>query len=893
MPLSQSCEVTPTRPLENWLRIFLENWTRSDEAWAIYPILIGSFRRTSETCQQESTGVILLLLQLLQSKIRREVHRTSQLSAHLDSTRSELVAFLQSSFVPARNSACICLASLSIRCGAIGDLIQSCLDQRTNTTALALLANIPLEVELTDIQTYQVQNELRPFIARVLSGINISLAYEPAEALEALYNWVKVAHVSLFQLLTHDNNHPILTKLLQLLSNNVVADERIITRTSQVLTEALTLSQEEGRSVATAIIFQSISDAGCVTHALHLSTANEWEDACHALASFVCTYVEEEIETLVSQPAEQLLSLLLRIQDHPLHKVRILPLDCWLAVQDIPTAKRHENWKAPLFTKVIKCLMIHAAFPQDIDELDESDFEEFRRMAKDVLLNSFFLLRSSYVQQMVQWFIEGKEYHVLEVSLFGLTCTAREVCAWVQTKRGGTQLRDDQNETGAILLQLLHEIAHKGRHPLVAARSAEFIGAYSTAWASLCQNDAILQLLYFLKEMIVSFQSRRDCFPHSVLVSASLAVRSMLINCGAILVGAALGGSVGFPYFFRSVMEATLSSDSEEAVVAVAEGCTRCLCMVNDENMARLWFADMISPLFERGDAALLVIPLNSSPQSEIENTAVKFLVICLRVLEVLLKFSDSASTCSDALFGKMDSVSKFLDQAGARALQNEILMEKVLLLHEQILRRCPHLVAPNLDSVLMFVMRAFHNSAQTSILLYITSAVEVFGGTRQDLFNSFLTHATELIFSCPHFDAASQPAVVEAYFQLTRRYILYCPVALVQSSQFAFIVSCSVECLSGCQGEHQSTRSALIFLAHLFGWYSLRLSPEVCTVMQNASRAIEKELHRHAGRIVRSGMAILAGGLKCFGLPRQNVLSSYCLLRRTKVNLRVFLLQK
>jgi hypothetical protein len=108
-----------------------------------------------------------------------------------------------------------------------------------------------------------------------------------------------------------------------------------------------------------------------------------------------------------------------------------------------------------------------------------------------------------------------------------------------------------------------------------------------------------------------------------------------------------------------------------------------------------------------------------------------------------------------------------------------------------------------------------------------MTGAVEFFGASRVEAFRELLYHVSLLVFQFFHTTKRvdERPDLIAAFYQLNQRYVLYCPAALLRSSQFSSVVACAVECLLACLGERESTRAALNFLSLLFGWRSLRLS--------------------------------------------------------------------
>ena len=205
--------------------------------------------------------------------------------------------------------------------------------------ALKLLACIPSEQEnCRDLTVPQVTEELAPFVPPILETIRAGLTEETTilPACQALKEWVTTAHVSFSQL----HSQGILAIMFQMLSSNSVSGELLLQLAAQALTAALMVVNDSctpEREAAAAAFWSAISSHGFLVTPLQLATHNHWNDACHALATCLCTFVNEQVDDLVTQPAQLGLQVLLEIQAHPHTPVALIPLDCWLTIQEVPT----------------------------------------------------------------------------------------------------------------------------------------------------------------------------------------------------------------------------------------------------------------------------------------------------------------------------------------------------------------------------------------------------------------------------------------------------------------------------------------------------------------------------------------------------------------------------
>lgn len=203
-----------------------------------------------------------------------------------------------------------------------------------------------------------------------------------------------------------------------------------------------------------------------------------------------------------------------------------------------------------------------------------------------------------------------------------------------------------------------------------------------------------------------------------------------------------------------------------------------------------------------------------------------------------------------------------FLEEIGERLAQSEYILDKILSIHEQILKAAPEIVSPKLQQTMQYVVGIFETTQHSTSLGYVASAVEHFGSSNEECFRGLLEHLARLVFSIINRQRVNErPDLIAAFFQLTQRYLIYCPCALIQNSQFPSIVACAVECLSACQGERESTRATLNFLSQLFGWRLLHLSSEALGRLQTAPQLVDQQRELYGAQIIQVCIMTLVGG--------------------------------
>eukprot|EP00535_Pseudo-nitzschia_heimii_P010320 CAMPEP_0197192208 /NCGR_PEP_ID=MMETSP1423-20130617/24726_1 /TAXON_ID=476441 /ORGANISM="Pseudo-nitzschia heimii, Strain UNC1101" /LENGTH=382 /DNA_ID=CAMNT_0042645051 /DNA_START=39 /DNA_END=1183 /DNA_ORIENTATION=+ len=351
---------------------FLEEWTERPEALDVYTKWLASYRQQdkSQTIMDENTcyqiPMQLLCLTMLQSKLRQEmlnsdtvITKTNRNS--ITALQMELWDYLRQEPVLDKSllgPCCICNAITIVRSEGglkLDEFITSACNRRLGLspeTSLRLLASIPSEMEVRqDLTTTQVRMALEnhveaalDLIRRGLSGNTSTSTILPA--CQALQAWTEICNVSLTQINTPTcgGHHAVLPALVQLLSSSDTEnDEMKLQIAAKAFTAVVLVTSDIGtstRRAAAASYWMAISQIGFLVNPLQVAIRNESDDTAHALATLLSTFLVEHSEDIVSQPADIGLQVLLEIQLHPSTSVALVPLECWLTIQEIPTAER-------------------------------------------------------------------------------------------------------------------------------------------------------------------------------------------------------------------------------------------------------------------------------------------------------------------------------------------------------------------------------------------------------------------------------------------------------------------------------------------------------------------------------------------------------------------------
>ena len=778
-------------------------------------------------------------------------------------------------------------------------------------TALRLLACIPAEMEARqDLTTSQVTEGLQLHLEAALDLIRRGLSANDTStstllpALMCLEAWIEISHVSLTQINTPTcgGPHAILPVLLQLLSssNNNNTDEMTLQIAARALMGAILVASDHGtatRQAAAAAFWMSIPQQGFIVHPLRVASKNEWNDAAHALASLLSTFLVEHADHIVTQPADIGLQVLLEIQSHPSTSVALIPLECWLTIQEIPTAERHEHWTKPLYKNLAEILLRRMAYPinftsweNDLELVDSSDFLEFRRMVTDVLVSCYYLLRVEMIQMLIYQVRAATDWRMSEAALFALAQISKDVCARCRSHAAdGTSIARDRQATQQELLQLLEQLitvdsqTTNAQHKYLLGAVVNFCGNYSPAWNSMeCPPQAILQLLVYLQSAFVTMPAEAAKATRAIYVSCLAKSMPNLedlyssSNAAGNGNSAALASSSSFlPLILKSVknsMEAALSTIDEEAITTVAEGATRLITkLVNPEVARQAMTTDLIQPVINLIYAALKVLPESNITEEWMTVTvqsATESLVRFLSVIRVISRFCDAPHipAMGEWVLHLIDPCLKIVQQRTASTPAQPLILNKWISIHQQILRKTlpqQSTMVTIFTNTIPLIVQALEQTRDPGTLKYITTAVEVFGGQTLEMDKSFqdlLAHVTTEITS--KNDLCEAMELLQAYFECLQRFTLYCPRALCYNPKLSDIVNIAVETISAIDAK-DSTRAALMFLSQLFGWNSLRLSVQTTQILEEAwnSLILKEMILRYGQTLTQACFTGLSGG--------------------------------
>lgn len=709
--------------------------------------------------------------------------------------------------------------------------------------------------------------------------MSASLSFMTSLNIESV--WTESCHSTLSQLsnATMDDGKSILQILVDILSQQQPHDEDIVVLASNVVTSSLLEGYDSGsatRQQAVLAMLNSLKGGGFIISPFSYFTENQMDDAALSLAVLATTFACEEIDMIADcsvNGCSNLIELLLTIQQHHHQPVAISVLEFWLMLQDIPTAERHPDLTIPLFSKVFNLIAVRISYPpqfttwKDELELDSQEFTEMRSLVNDVLVSVYFLLRVHFIDQLcaIANSAQGR-WNVTEAVLFCICAVAREICARVKAKGTG-DVAVDRDATMERLLQLVQQLltgAAQIEHPLTLASVAKFVGSFSPVWNDRCDLDTILQLLQYLhKSMAVEAAAK----------SSTTSVKQILNGCSSkiipviVLQGEEHIANNPIILSLVSLMQSAQLLDDQEGTRCVAEGCTRLCIRLKKPNLIRQSLCSILTPVLQRTQHALNMISDQGStlPQAEL-GLAYQSLGATLRVMKEIFRFCDGVSETEAGLADVLTATWPRLNEISSNAScrQHAGVFSELLGVYSQLMSSLGDLMYPHTSQIITSVVQAFEETYFPCALECVAVAAETYGNASTESEKSFsqlLSHLSGI--TCKRLQETglrNSTQLVSSFFEMARKYMLYCPGALVGSSEFNVIFSLAVACLVECAGERESSRAAVLFLSLLISLKSINLSPQTAAIIKAPGGPLDSSLSRCGESLTKSCIGGLAG---------------------------------
>jgi len=677
--------------------------------------------------------------------------------------------------------------------------------------------------------------------------------------------------------------------------------------TRAVVAIASSLSTVTGSVPALRYLLSSFATVAFLTSSYERtigSAADDDTEAAAALLRVACRIlmspigpdiVAGRVEDVVSgrvEGWEQLVAFVSRGQADARHAVCIVPLaeGTWLELQDYPVCERHESLGADFFLGLCSALLDMALINNENfrswehnTEMDEDEWKERRDLSKEVLVSSYYLLNGRLVEMLVEMVSAGP-WNKSEVGLWGLRVISPEVCRFIAEKK--KNVSQEANDNREHMLGILRHLAWfmckdsgniTSMHPRVLSGALRFVAGFAPALSGRMNgkaakedmNDAhFVRLLSFLHDVIAKQPPPRpgstevhdpEADEANVLLQSASAVRGLLSSWRG-----SAGGLTTYSVAktLPQLLVTTLTKGDSTSAMAVAEGCARALATLPRETRAEAAPATFHPVLMGLGAGAQLS-PAGRWTHIDALRTMVKFSDQIAKVEKVGLTHPlglvlQSAWALCAEMMGRLN-IREDMDDGELRTL------ESIFGLYEQVMFALRESMSEErVANLISTTVRVYDAGRCTCALRMLGTAVETYG-TDEAMVQSFAHLLAHLTSSTDRYlrarNIADRPELVTAFFELARKYILFCPSALLTCPEFVALFDLSMLCLTGCDGERESTRAVLVFLSNLVGWRKIRFSETIVEFFKSASAAISSCTQRHGVDLAHTCLFALAGG--------------------------------
>lgn len=639
------------------------------------------------------------------------------------------------------------------------------------------------------------------------------------EAFGCLTGWIHHAGLSLPTMFQHDR-----ALLVTLIDALCTKSPTYLPVCAEILCKAITVAEYPAVDAQEAAL-SAVATGLLQTRAACASALVAEEDAVsHAITRVVSTFCETYVDWIVADGAPPeavaLGELMLVLGAHPRRQIASLTLEFWLLVQDEPVVERHVFFQHESFRQLFDVLLRQCRFAHDATEMDELELDDllaFRigsQGVADAFLAIFALQSEPVLAHVAALLADADEWPSVEVCLFVLSTLADDVKQQL-AKEAASQ---SNGPLDALVTQIFACVLNASSpHPLVATTAAKLLGQFGAWFNKKAEKtpgsafDIVAAVLQYLDSALGVPQSRANA-AKSFMQVATACAESLAHMPSDVLVAASV------KHFASGEMAISDRLAVVEGLVraaAVSAHCTVVLDAVLHDTLSRL---DQVLALGVGGGSDDVLVAT----------------IVCneLQVLSKVVRFLDAPS---EAAGGKAVTASvvhhlwPHLAPVIPRLRTHEPVMDALFQLYGWCLQSLRDDMASQLGVIADAIVLVFDAHQFVAPLECAAVAVDVFGkrggdGRHGDAFaplsldvaRSFqelmgVLSRTAFRFFTTHA-LGDAPDVLRAFFELAYRFVLFCPVAVLPSSDFPVLVELGLACVGN--QDRASTNAVLVFLS-------------------------------------------------------------------------------
>uniref|UniRef100_K3XCD1 Importin N-terminal domain-containing protein n=1 Tax=Globisporangium ultimum (strain ATCC 200006 / CBS 805.95 / DAOM BR144) TaxID=431595 RepID=K3XCD1_GLOUD len=626
-----------------------------------------------------------------------------------------------------------------------------------------------------------------------------------SEAFNCLSVWIKKAGLSLTTLFLNDQ--VLLFTLIEVLctkSKYLPICAEILCNVVTVVDYPRPADQENAlRATANGLLK---TRAACES-----ALAEEEDEISHAITDVVSTFCETYVDWIVEGSAEETVALghmMLFLGAHPRRQIASLTLEFWLLIQEEPVAERHVFFQRNAYIQLFEVLLRQCKYPHDADSMDELELDDllaFRNGSQgvsDAFLAIFALLSEQVLDHLVSILAAAStdpenSWQDVEACLFALSIIADDVKKRLSSGANAVQL-------DAIVTQIFQLVlSASSPHVLVVTMAAKLLGQFgawfnkkATASRSL---DVITAILQYLDNALSGAQSCSNAARSFMQITTCSDILAQMATPDCLV--ASLQNFNGL-----NIEDRLLVVEGLVRAAVVSPHCSIILQAVLGDSLARLDQA-LVGQVSANGNDMTPIVVGNE-----------------LQVLSKVVRFMDAPSEVAGGKAVTSSAVQHIwphLEPIAPRLSHHEAVMDALFQFYGWCLQSLRDDMASQLGSIASLIVHVFEKHQFVSPLGCASVAVDIFGKTadaNEQVLTSFrelmgMLSRTSFQFFTTH-SLGDAPDVLRSFYELAYRFLLFCPAAVITSSEFPVLIELSLACLGN--QDRGSTNAVLMFLTFL-----------------------------------------------------------------------------
>lgn len=677
-----------------------------------------------------------------------------------------------------------------------------CVCEEMEDAEISFAAKDAMEMHL-----HTLSKEVMQAVATIVSmRDNAQLVDLHSEAFNCLNVWIKKAGISLTTMFLNDRT------LLFTLIEALCTKSKYLPICAEILCKVITVAeyptssdQEEAlRAVANGFLK---TRAACES-----ALVEEEEEISHAITDVVSTFCETYVDWIVEGSAPEAVALgdmMLFLGAHPRRQIASLTLEFWLLVQEEPVAERHVYFQRNAYIQLFEVLLRQCTYPHDANDMDELELDDllaFRNGSQgvsDAFLAIFALLSEQVLSHLVSVLAEaandhGTGWQNVESCLFALSIIADDLKKRLVGGRNFEQL-------DAIVTQIFQLVlSESSPHLLVVTTAAKLLGQFGSWFhkkaATSRSFDVITAILQYLDSALSAAQSRSNAARSFMQIATSCS------ECLAQMPPDFLVSSVQhFTGGQMAIEDRLLVVEGLVRAAVVSPQCSVILQAVLSDSLARL---DRVLTVPSSSGDDILPIVVGSE----------------LQVLSKVIRFMDAPAEVAGGKAVTSSAVQHIwphLEPIVPRLDNHEAVMEALFQFYGWCLQSLRDDMASQLGFIANLIVHVFEKHQFVSPLECASVAVDIFGKNaeaNEQVITSFrdlmgILSRTSFQFFMTH-SLSDAPDVLRSFYELAYRFLLFCPAAVVTSSDFPVLIELSLACLGN--QDRGSTNAVFMFLTFL-----------------------------------------------------------------------------